>query len=113
MRQPSTSGYHNPEDIDFGDQDATLWTCLAQNFPSSSCHMEKGPQFLKITQALMYRLPQRKEKEEGSTVNGAASYCTLQDLNLAATTVVKKTPMSFSYVSVSIAPKHKTMHWSL
>jgi hypothetical protein len=33
-----------------------------------------------------------KNKEKKTTVNGAASYCTLQDLNLGATTVVEKTP---------------------
>lgn len=32
MRQPSTSGYHSPQDIDFGDQRLPLW-------PKTSPHL--------------------------------------------------------------------------
>jgi hypothetical protein len=47
MRQPSTSGYHSPQDMDFGDQRLPL---CRRAWPQTSPHLlshEKGPEVLK------------------------------------------------------------------
>ena len=111
MRQPSTSGYHSTEDIDFGNQFMPQRMPLCgRAWPKTSPHLSvtwkrppvfEGMPFRNNTSTHVQFTPD-KGKKKGSTVNGAASYCTLQDLNVGATTVVKKTPISFPYVPVQL-----------
>lgn len=120
MRQPSTSDYHSPQDIDFGDQFMRQRMPLCRRaWPKTSphlfCHMKQGFEgmpFWNNTSTHVQIAPDKGEKKRRNHRKRCCIILYIARFEHGSNNCGEKDSqcMSFPYVSVQLLPKHKTMH---